>query len=306
LDNDIIANDINKFEIFLDKLISLRSKYNSFEILMAEIITKDITPSIIKKMVLAGFKTVQIGYESPSSELLSAIKKKNTFASNLLCIKWGIYYGLKFSGANVLRNLLEETTEHIKESIKNLHYLRFFLITGSFKHNMSFLAITENSKYFRILKQIQLNNYESFFLKFMPVGYINQEDKYTLLMDFVKTDYNRLWDVFESVESYYLKNKYDYKLINNDNIIYYRESFNNVDIKELEFETDSLYWCILTKCNLEVLSLTDLQNIKQLNALSPGELLNMIECLKNEGLLYCNANKSEIVTIINTDSILSC
>ncbi|MDO5666111.1 MAG: hypothetical protein Q4G63_12780, partial [Bacteroidia bacterium] len=42
LDNDTIGNDYSSFNIFLDDLILLRSKYPRFEIYMAEIVTKDI------------------------------------------------------------------------------------------------------------------------------------------------------------------------------------------------------------------------------------------------------------------------
>ncbi|MCL2313386.1 MAG: hypothetical protein FWC41_13100, partial [Firmicutes bacterium] len=66
VDNDVVANDIPGFEDFLDMLIEFRTTlHNDFKISMAEIITDGINSTIIKKMSLAGFEKIQIGYESP-------------------------------------------------------------------------------------------------------------------------------------------------------------------------------------------------------------------------------------------------
>lgn len=92
-------------------------------------------------MALAGFESVQIGYESPSNNLLEKIHKKNTFASNLFFIKWANELGIRINGANVLRNLLEETTDDIKESIDNLYFLRFYFQKSWYVIIIPFLAL---------------------------------------------------------------------------------------------------------------------------------------------------------------------
>ena len=84
LDNDIINNNYRRFDDLLDNLIELKFEYPDFSIRLAEIITKGIAQEVIKKMSMAGFEHVQIGYESPSDALLKKIEKKNSFASNLL------------------------------------------------------------------------------------------------------------------------------------------------------------------------------------------------------------------------------
>lgn len=83
LDNDIIGNDFQYFGDLLSLLVSIRESYALFSIKMAEIITKNMPWKMIKQMRIANFENVQIGYESPSEQLLSLISKKNTFASNL-------------------------------------------------------------------------------------------------------------------------------------------------------------------------------------------------------------------------------
>lgn len=76
LDNDVIGKDLDTFDKLLNMLIELKNEYPKFHIILAEIITKDINAGIIKKMALAGFTHVQIGYESPSAHLLKKIHKK--------------------------------------------------------------------------------------------------------------------------------------------------------------------------------------------------------------------------------------
>ena len=303
VDNDIIGRDMTEFNLFLDRLIQLRSDNQVINIDMAEVVTKDITAKVIEKMSLAGFKYIQMGYESPSGKLLNKIDKKNTFASNLLCVKWCLHYGIILAGVNVIRNLFEETDEDVKEAIRNLHFLRFYLKKGVFYHNMSLLSIAENSRYYQSLQPKQLEHYSSDLWQSLPQGYIREEDKFVLVTDYTLSVYNRLWDVFESVEEYYLKNRYTYSLMQNDGIVYYREFYNSHLVKELEFERiSSVHWYVMEQCNHKVCSIDELRSLARIQTLCMEESLeNAIDELSSEGLLYCNDDRSQLVTVINTD-----
>lgn len=303
VDNDIIGRDMTEFNLFLDRLIQLRSDNQVINIDMAEVVTKDITAKVIEKMSLAGFKYIQMGYESPSGKLLNKIDKKNTFASNLLCVKWCLHYGIILAGVNVIRNLFEETDEDVKEAIRNLHFLRFYLKKGVFYHNMSLLSIAENSRYYQSLQPKQLEHYSSDLWQSLPQGYIREEDKFVLVTDYTLSVYNRLWDVFESVEEYYLKNRYTYSLMQNDGIVYYREFYNSHLVKELEFERiSSVHWYVMEQCNHKVCSIDELRSLARIQTLCKEESLeNAIDELSSEGLLYCNDDRSQLVTVINTD-----
>lgn len=149
LDNDVINNNYARFDILLDRLIELRQEYPDFKIGLAEVVTKDINAGVIKKMALAGFGALQIGYESASDNLLRKIEKKNSFASNLLLIKYATRYNIGIEGANIITGLLEETEDDIIESIYNLHALRFYFNYGRFKHQMTRLAVSHASRYYR-------------------------------------------------------------------------------------------------------------------------------------------------------------
>lgn len=302
LDNDIIGGDINRFINILDGLIEIRSNYGDFSILSAEIITKGLTYEAIVKMSLVNFESVQIGYESPSANLLKKINKKNTFASNLFFIKWATQLGIRLSGANIIRNLPEETDADIMEGINNLKFLRFFLEENVFYHSHSDLAIAESSKYFTSLvnnKKIKDWNRSAIF-DFLPDGYVKEDDKYALILDFMKSGHNSKWDIFSKIERHYIDNNYTYNLIKGDSSIVFRELYNGLITNELEFILTEPHWSILCFCNKQVHSLSEI-------SIKIGKeqeiVIDLINSLKEEGLIYTDTSYTEVVTIINTDIV---
>lgn len=308
LDNDIIGANMDNFIELLDMLIEYRKENNDFSILLAEIVTKGVPFNVIKKMALAGFESVQIGYESPSNNLLEKIHKKNTFASNLFFIKWANEFGIRINGANVLRNLLEETTDDIKESIENLYFLRFYFQKKLVCHSYSFLSVAKSSPYYRtLLKTDRLTEWgQSHLAQFTPESYMSLEDKFILFFDFIKPEYNHLWDTFQQIEQHYINSIYDYQLIIDDNSVFYREFYNNTLIKEIEFETDDIYWDVLQLCDANVLSMEQITKKLGNKKSKEGETLSeVILNLEKEGLLYSNDNQTEIVTILDIHKTLS-
>lgn len=298
LDNDIIGRDLNNFEKLLDMLIELRNEYPKFNIILAEVITKNISANLIKKMSLAGFTHTQIGYESPSAELLKKIHKKNTFASNLLFVKWAAIYYIRVNGANVIRGMLEETDQDIHESINNLHFLRFTLKENYFQHNISHLAVCDSSRYFKELKEAnKLNDYHNSFDFFMSTVRLKDDDKYSIL-HYIRSEQNMLWDFFQKIESYYLDNLFEYSIQQLDDKIFYREYCNKEEINVLQFEETSLHWQILCICNEKVASISDLNCL----GINTDEVSQAIDELVEEGILYASIDKQEMVGVINTDT----
>lgn len=305
LDNDLIGNNKENFNHLLDLLITLRLE-ESTEIVMAEIITKGINFETIYKMNLAGFKLIQIGYESPSDNLLHKIDKKNTFASNLLLIKWATILGIRIGGLNVICNLLEECNEDIDEGISNLNYLRFYFTNDFLKHNMSTLAIAKSSRYYRKAADSGiLDRLNSSTASFLPVNYVHNQDIIKLFFDCILRNRNKKWDIFEDVESHFINNKYSYQLISFGNIIYYKELYNDTLIKEIEFETNEIYWKILCACNRECQTVTTITETLGNTSKDFNKTIECIKELREEGLIYSNNNFEEIVTTINTDMLIN-
>ena len=124
--------------------------------------------------------------------------------------------------------------------------MRFILSSKKFHHNISFLSVSTSSRYFKFLESNKLlDNWSSNTSSLLSEKIINKKDKYILFEDYTKKTYNKLWDIFKNVETYYIENEYKYKFIKNHNIITYREFLNNELINELEFKENEEHWCIL-------------------------------------------------------------
>lgn len=301
LDNDLIANDIERFDSLLDSLISIKKKFPSFQIEMAEIITKGVNAKTIKKMSLAGFRHVQIGYESASDDLLKKISKKNSFGSNLFFIIQAIKYGISIEGANIIKGLFGETEDNILESIENLRYLRFVLSNDKFSHSYSTLTISHSSKNFQILKDSP-KFITSHILYYLPKGFILPDELeecfFTERFLWVESP---LWSHFELVERYFRSSLYTYRLIEYKNQIVYTELLNNETINILEFDKGSLDCLILKTINNKNISILELKEV--LNEYSLEEIQTTLKALNEEKLIYVNSDFSEIVPIIDFEQM---
>lgn len=300
LDNDIVGDNIDRFNELLSLLFEVKKEYAGFKIILAEFTTKYLTYSHMKKMKLSGFTSIQIGYESPSNKLLEKIEKENTFASNLFVIKWMSFFNLKIDGLNVLRNLIEEEISDILEGIDNIFLLRFFLKQGAITHNMSFLAISKSSPYYSPLeKSNKLNEWHySSINNAIPKNYVNKENQMILFDDYVKLEYNKLWDIFEKLNEHYSTNEYSYDILESNGIVYYTEYFNGNIINEIEFILNDLSWKILTLCNKEIMPIG---RIIEITGAKYNLIKDKLNELVKEGLIYFTEDFSEVVSIINTD-----
>ena len=225
LDNDIISNNSHRFSELLDILYDIKNNYPHFQIVLAEIITQGIDADIIRKMALAGFVNVQIGYESPSNNLLKKIEKKNSFASNLLFIKFANKYNINVVGLNVIRGLLEETDEDITESIENLRFMRFFL--GRIRHEMSYLGIMHSSRYFKMIENKDLYHVNDM-IQYLPNNFISEKSiQECNIVERGNINVNNLWMYFNEVENFFINNSYSYQIYKTNNTIIYKPHFRN-------------------------------------------------------------------------------
>ena len=302
LDNDIIGRDRDKFKELLNYLIAVRNKYPKFRVILAEIITRGIDFEIIKKMHMAGFIHVQIGYESPSDDLLYKIDKKNSFASNLFFIKWAHEFNINVGGMNVLRGLLEENLEDIKEGVQNLYYMRFYQLGTIYKHEISSLAINNASRYFKNVSKSELQiSYSDAVKEMLPNDFLPFEDGLRIYQ-YVRRFQLPAWDLFASIENHYADNKYSYELISiSNNAVRYKEYYNSTPIREIDFEENDLSWKILKLTNKNIINKEEL--FKKLDC--DSEIINnKIKELRDVGLLYVGKQSKECVSIINTQNIL--
>lgn len=304
LDNDLIGKDINRFNSLLDELIIIRNEEPRFEIILAEIITKGLGQDIIKKMAKAGISNVQIGYESTSNELLKKVDKKNTFASNLFFIKYAFKYGIKIGGFNVITNLLEETNNNVIEAVNNLKFMRFYLDASFSRHFFIQLHISSPSNYCKNNTLPTMDWAPHSNIHFLYKNYISEENRWHIF-DYIKYTQDPQWASFQHIENYYLKNKYSYRICNDDSKIVYSEYLNSKEINHYEIEKTSLEYLILSNANKQIVDVDYLCNIASNSEITQEatsvktSILSKLEFLFKHGLVYHSSNYDEIITIID-------
>lgn len=86
---------------------------------------------------------------------------------------------------------------------------------------------------------------------------------------------------------------------------YEYNSKNSTLIKEIEFATDGIYWKVLQMCNTKVLSIEQIDELLGHTTTGEETLSEVISNLQIEGLIYCNNDQTEILTILDTHKVVN-
>ncbi|MFV0269648.1 MAG: B12-binding domain-containing radical SAM protein, partial [Draconibacterium sp.] len=170
VDNDTVGKKISQFEELLDKLISLTNELEVDFDFHTDILHLNFNKRIIKKLSLAGFKSVQIGYEGVSDGMLKKLNKSTTFADNLLFIKFAQKYDIEITISGLIIGIPNEVETDVYESTNNLHFLRFFLgkRRKELQHTLSKLVLFYKTKFWQMTAQrerFNINILNDFFPK---------------------------------------------------------------------------------------------------------------------------------------------
>lgn len=285
-DNDFLCGDTNRTLELLNSLIEYRTKENpNVEYRMLEVNTTYITAEILQKANLAGVRSIQIGFESLSSSLLTKMKKQSSYIHHLLAIKLAIKYGIEVEGANIIKCLPEKNLEDIMESIDNLHFLRFAFSQG-FRLTAFSVNIRKSSKYFQQIENDGLLcRWISGYEEFIPTDIYAY--KYHLF-EHAPIDIDYHWKYLDSAITFLESNRFVHTLNQiAENSWEYIEHFNENELKRIE----------LNKTEIEILNSCD-EKIVNLNP----ELMNFFEHnpkLIDERLIYVDKNLNCIFSIVN-------
>lgn len=307
LDNDFIGADFKRADELLGRLQLIKCEEPRFNIVMIEVITKGLNHAFIKKLFDAGIAYAQIGYESTSYALLKKINKKNTFASNLLYVKFASYYGIPLKSVNVLTNMPDETVDDIIEAVDNLKFLRFFLHKANYSHELISVQVNTASRYYNKINNEKDSWKFSIFL-YDFIKHMIVEKYHWDILSFIKEEQHHQWGVFKKIEKYYIENQHTYTIYKVKNAIHYTEFINGKQNFEMSFDRKSIEAELLYHTNNEVVSfdrLCALINKKYPvdNVHSIEDTLLTVNNLYQKGLVYHSPDYSEIVAVINIEQI---
>jgi len=303
LDNDLVGRNLKDFDLLLDTFIEIRAKEPKFVICVAEIVTANLDRKLIKKMKEAGIYNVQIGYESLSDNLLKKIRKKNTFASNILFIKFAFLFKITIVGLNVILGLIEETEEDMLEAIDNLRFLRFFRTTNCVCHTPVMLGICGASKYAHQGGFYKESLVEATISTTLLKEKVNFKHGWHFF-EYHKKGIGSFWPYFNRIDQYYMDTKYSYKVFEEGISILYSEYVNAEQVSSVQIDKLSLDYQILSKTNDKVISIQELSkeinnNIKE--CYSVEKIKERIEVYYKKGLIYHTKNFEEIISVINIE-----
>lgn len=303
-DNDLVGRDAIRLEKLLDLLTEYR-KSNDFEIYGEMIPSSKITPALFSKMNSAGFSKLYIGYEAVTDGLLKKMKKENNFPENILFVKNSLRSSIR-PQLHIIQGIPGETEDDIKESIRNLHYLRFFFSDKETEvyHKYITLNLYKGTEYFRDMPAEEKKNFtENPVAEHLPGQFIRLKDRFDFFNFRRKELKNKnLWQEFAATEMYYRKNKFTYGIKRNKSSFTYKEFLNGKEIKSIIPDHPAFY-DILFASNETIVTLDKLHAklTEEYRSLTKQKIKEYLDELRQHGLLYHNEKYSAIVSVIDVN-----
>lgn len=302
VDNDIFINT-EHFERLLDLMIISKNTHNyNYEFWAEMIPNQNLTSTLIEKMQIAGFSQVFIGYDGISDSLLSKMNKSNNFSNNIFFVKFAMKYDIA-PLVNIIIGLVDEDDYDIKESLENLHFLRFFYGKEeiSMYHDYVTLVISRKSKYMAMLTEDEKAKYNVNSITYlMPEEFSNHKDRFNLF-SYNKSQITNAdkWKAVQEREKHYSDNSFAYEISNNNGIYSFKEFFNKKEIMNYDF-IDKVYWDVLVLANNKVIKFDEL--LIELNKIhsdtSSDKLRIILKELKTMGIIYCNKDYDNVISVI--------
>lgn len=302
VDSDTFGN-LEHFNELLNLLIELKYETEEDYNFWAEIIpNSQFDAQLMKKMAIAGFKNLFIGYDALSDILLNKMNKSNSFSDNIFFIKDSLKNGIT-PLANVIKHVPDEKEEEVLECIDNLHYLRFFYNNSivNFFHTYVSLVLSSMTKYYALMSTDEKQKYDSDDYSYLLPTYFSKDENRFHLFRYEKNTPSNIkeWNKLIEIEEYYKSNKFNYKIQENNGVYYYTEYCNDVEIANITF-SEPEYVYILKACYNKVQKFDNLLQTlnKDFPHITKNRLVDILTHLKADHLIYCNAEFSNIVSII--------
>ncbi len=302
VDSDSFGS-LEHFEKLIDLIIDLKFTNEEDYIFWAEIIPNEkFTARLMKKMAIAGFKNIFIGYGAISDSLLKKMNKSNSFSDNIFFVKHSLKNGITPT-ANVIRHVPGETEEDVQECINNLHFLRFFYNNSivSFSHIYVNLVLSSMTKYYLQMSTDERKKYDCDDITYLMPDYFSNSESRFHLFRYEKSvkDNLREWNKLSKIEDYYKTNKFSYKIQENNGIFYYTEYCNDTEIENIvfgEFE----YGTVLKAVEEKICAFTELYSyMKKIHTeITEEKVKEILMNLKQACLIYFNTEFSNIVSVV--------
>jgi ribosomal peptide maturation radical SAM protein 1 len=155
-----IFGDTKNLERLCDLLIAENRDFDLF----AEACAEKATKPILEKMSKAGFRRLQVGFETFSNPLLKKMQKDSKAIDNIKVLKWGKELGTKITG-NIIVGFPGETVDDLKRSLQVMracNHLIQYVTTADFNLNYGSTVYTSPKEYgVTVNLGARINNFSS-------------------------------------------------------------------------------------------------------------------------------------------------
>lgn len=304
IDNDVIGTKPKRFEELLNLLIESASRLNIKYVFWAEIIHKNISAEMFRKMEQAGFKSANFGIEAISESLLKKMNKRTGFADNLFALKTAARFNIQ-PGGNIIYNLPDETKEDVKDSISNLHYFRFLFADKIHPFSFSYrdFVLQKGTGYYETLeKEIIGQHIYNHIATLLPKKFFENKNRFNLFGYSRQAMNINEWNEFKLLEVYYKKVKYNYKFSQSNNKVVYAEYKN--DILLYTFTCDEVRYEILKALDEKIYSFEKIYSLikVKIQHATTEAITEELNFLKEKQIIYFDKEKQNITSVVLTTS----
>jgi len=301
---DIHDSNLRRFDDLLDRLVALRTEEGIDVVYSSDIAAARLNATTLKKMALAGFDNLLVGFEAMTDRLLEKVNKAHRFAHNICFLKLTDKFKIQH-GANILMGVPDETREDVIESIQNLHYLRFYPpgTRGTLWIRPMFLGA--RAPYETAMSDTERNRWvidDAYSVYGFLPGRIAAAGNRMHLGSFrAPLWHSDLWDEFQVLVEAYQKTRREYHWFSRGEEAVLQERGNGEIVKEFALEPG--YCEVLRLANDRVVGFGELsQKINTSFPELPEAKLREIVCdLKSEYLLYADEKLRTIISVVDTD-----
>jgi hypothetical protein len=301
---DIHDSNARRFDQMVDGLIALQSEEGINIDYTSDIAATRLTAPMLRRLVLAGFAHLLVGFEALTDGLLEKVNKAHRFAHNICFMKLTDKFRMN-NEVNILMGVPDEAREDVLESIQNLHYLRFYPpgMRGSVFVRPMFLgarAPYETAMSDAERERWTLDDAYSPY-GFLPESIAHAGNRMHLGSFRAPLRHGDLWDEFKVLLAAYQKARREYIWLSRDGEMVLQERCDGELVKELGLEAE--YFEVLRLCNERVVSFAEVGR-EMKNAFpetSEAKLRDIVAELKAEYLLYADAKQHQLISVVDTD-----
>jgi radical SAM superfamily enzyme YgiQ (UPF0313 family) len=303
---DIHDSNARRFDEMVDGLIALQSEEGINIDYTSDIAATRLTAPMLRRLVLAGFAHLLVGFEAMTDGLLQKVNKAHRFAHNICFMKLTDKFRMN-NEVNILMGVPDEAREDVLESIANLHYLRFYPpgMRGSVFVRPMFLGA--RAPYETAMSDAERerwtldDSYSPY--GFLPQSIVDAGNRMHLGSFRAPLRHGDLWSEFKVLLAAYQKARREYIWLSRGEEVVLQERCDGELVKELALEPD--YFEVLRLSNERVICFTELarEMKKAFVETTEDKLRDIVADLKREYLLYTDEKQHQLISIVDTDGM---